>query len=313
MLGSLALMSAGALYFICFGSSMAFLRGATFRLNAAPERYALRDDPAPTDAPLTVVTSIPTPPMDVPWWSPVAIVNPNTLERYTLVHGAGNCAAKSRGLGWWLHARGVPFRLVHLLLDPKIRDGEGHVMVETTWLQDGTPVRALLDPLAAGVPVSDGVPLTSERLISDRQALRVSYEPIRPDMQDMRASVAVPAQFPEKASDTFFVGFSSDRQVISHLQFMERLSSVLPDSLISRYVGMSASLFLGIYPSVFVPPSESERLSDILRLDMLVAQVVVWSARAAFGLGIIVIAGRIISAPSGTRASRESSPALPLA
>ena len=297
-------MLLGLLYFAFFGSRMAFLRGATLRLNALPERYALSEDLLPSDGPLKVVTSIPAPPMDEPWWSPVAIVDPDALVEYTLVKGAGNCAAKSRGLGWWLHLRGVPFRLVHLMVDPDIRNGEGHVMVETWWVQGGKPVRGLLDPLVAGVPVAEGSVLTLERLLSDRRGLEVRYEPERPEFGEMR-SLAMPSQFASGKAGAVIVGVSSDREVIGHLKFMRRLGAVLPDSLVTRFAGMSASLFLGIYPSTYVPPSESAGVSGILRRDVVFAQVVLWSARAALGCGIVTLVASFLVRHAERRANRD--------
>jgi len=296
-----AVVVLGVGYFAVAGSRMAFLRGATLVLDASPASYELPTSSNVTVEPLAVVTSIPAPPMDTPWWSPVAIVDPDLLVEYTLRQGGGNCASKSRGLGWWLHGRGVPYRLVYLLSDPGIRHGEGHTMVEAAWQQDEGTVVALLDPLAAGVPIADGVPLDSKRLIQDRGGPGVTYWPDRPELDSPSFR---PLQFPpvDTVSSVSFVAFSPGTEVSAHLHFMKGLSAFTPDSFASRVAGMSASLFLGIYPRTYVPPEESVHVSGILRADMWAARSVVWGARAALGLSLLAAAAWVC----GKRASRRT-------
>lgn len=279
-------MLACVAYFAVAGSRMAFLRGATLVLNAEPERYRLSDPAAVTSDPLDVVIAIPAPPMDVPWWSPVALVDPDALVDYTLRKGAGNCAAKSRGLGWWLQQRGIPYRFVYLLSDPDIRHGDGHTMVEASWMQDGRPVVGLLDPLAAGVPMADGVALDSSRLIADRGGASVTYWPDRPDLDALNLRPLKGAS-EDSTHGRSFVAFSSGTEVNAHLRFMKTLSALLPDSFLFRVAGMSASVFLGIYPRTYVPPAESTHLSALLRTDMWVARAAVWSARIGLVAGLV--------------------------
>ncbi len=284
--GAISVLAVG--YFVLSGSRMAFLRGATLVLDASPSSYGLETPSEVTAAPLEVVISIPAPPMDSAWWSPVSIVDPDALADYTLRHGGGNCAAKSRGLGWWLMGRKIPYRLVYLLSDPGIRHGEGHTMVETAWQQDGKTVVGLLDPLAAGVPMADGIPLDSTRLMHDRGGPSVRYWPDRPDLDALNLR---PLQQParDSAAGNSFVAMSPGSEVSAHLRFMKVLSTFMPDSFMYRAVGMSASLFLGIYPANYVPESESKHVSGLLRIDMWIARVVVWGARATAGLGMVAV------------------------
>ncbi len=300
-LAALAVVVLGVGYFAVAGSRMAFLRGATLVLDASPASYELPTSSKVTVEPLAVVASIPAPPMDTPWWSPVAIVDPDLLVEYTLRQGGGNCASKSRGLGWWLHGRGVPYRLVYLLSDPGIRHGDGHTMVEAAWQQDGRAVIGLLDPLAAGIPVADGIPLDSARLMQDRGGPAVTYWPDRPDLDALNLR-PLQQSLVDSVPGASFVAFSPGTEVSAHLRFMKGLSAFVPDSFACRAAGMSASLFLGIYPRTYVPPEESVHVSGILRTDMWAARSVVWGARAALGLSLLAAAAWVC----GKRASRRT-------
>lgn len=284
---SATLMLLGVAYFLLFGTPMAFLRGATLRLEASPEAYALELPVKPSDGPLERVRSIPSPPMDRAWWSPAAIVSPNALESYVFEYGAGNCAAKSRALGWWLSMRDIPFRFVYLMKDPQVREGDAHTMVETTWSDGGPAITAILDPLAAGVPMVDGRPLTSERLIAGRGGLNVRYEPARPDLD---AYSLRPAELfvAGDARERSFVAYSAGREVVRHLKFMEALGVVVPDSFPTRVAGMIASIGVGLFPKTYVPSEESGRISWDLRQDAWIAQATVWMGRASALLACVV-------------------------
>lgn len=273
---------------------MAFLKGATLRLN-------VQDADAPLAVPQGVgsdawdaVVAIPTPPMDVPWWNPAAIVDPDALLRYTLLEGAGNCAAKCRGLGWLLGKRSIPFRFVYVMDDPDVRLGDAHTMVETSWTWEGAIVTGILDPLAAGVPTVDGKPLSLKRLIEGRDGLDVRYVPDRPDIE--KANLRSYHVF--RAGDrrrSAFIAVSRGDQVLRHLRLMSAFSKVLPDSFPSRAAGILMSILVGTYPSVEVPVGESKNVSALLRTDGWIARSMVWCAR------LLILSGALRAVMWGAR------------
>lgn len=288
-------LAVGAGYFVLFGSPMAFLRGTTLRLNVQDADAPLPASPDAGTAALDAVVAIPAPPMEIPWWSPAALVDPDALVQYTLREGAGNCAAKSRGLGWWLGERSIPFRLVYVMDDPDVRSGDAHTMVETSWVTGGKLVTAILDPLAAGVPMVDGEPLSLRRLIEGRDGLDVRYVPDRPDIEEVRLRPYGVFRAGEQRWKAF-VAVSRGEQVLRHLRLMKSLSTVLPDSFAARVVGIMLSIELGIYPTVDVTPGQSARVSALLRADMWIARTMVWCIRLLVLLGAFWVVGRCIRA-----------------
>jgi hypothetical protein len=282
----------GIWYCLATGSPVTFLRASILRLNSpGPIEPAVLGSISPRQGRETLerLAAIPLPPEGEQWWAPFEVLDPDRFVSLVWDEGRGNCSNRSLAFARWLQLAGIPFAIVTIGRDPLYRFGYGHTLIEVPLSLDGrTPSRwAVLDPIAGGVVMEQGVPVSYSRLLAGWPHTRAFVARTRFEQPDMD-------MWFDGSQGAEFLGYSRGREVVRFLRFAKFCSMLLGNGKRVRHGSMFLAVILGVYPLVRVDRGQSAGVSRTLVVDMYFARLAVWGVRlglmSSLLLGVLLMA-----------------------
>jgi hypothetical protein len=202
-----------------------------------------------------------------PW-----VIEPDVRVHLVFELGLGNCAYMSRGLGRVLQKEGVPYTVVWIMDREQTRAGVGHTVVECPIQLGETTTIGLIDMLEGGVPEVDG------RAINVTDLIRHSSMP-EARIRSFNAHKDERSVYYGPLLEDSVIGVTTGEDMNRYFEFLKLTYFDVGYPRIEKLIYNVGGMVLGVFPPVYITPSEAKRFDSWFVFEIAIARTMIWTTR----------------------------------
>ncbi len=218
----------------------------------------------------------------VPYQSTAMVyeVEPEAKYIKTIEQGYGNCSNMTFGLAYYLSRQQQQYMIVHLMPIDGFLQGEGHTVVNTSYMLDGKRYSGIVDVLGGGLPRNNGafVELADLRAGNMQNVSLLTLNP--------RKGEGSP--FYGEFLDTSVVGVIFSEDVESYFDFIGSIYIPLGSRKLEKYIYDGIAILFGKYPAVYVDTQDYGILFKDKWAVKYPSETFLMSARIMIALGFSI-------------------------
>lgn len=208
------------------------------------------------------------------------LVLPRSRYEKSIQEGEGNCSNLIYGAAFYLIEKKQAFQIVHLLPIGSFLNGKGHTVINIQyWLDSFGVLSGIVDVKGAGLPITNGHPITLRQLIQHDEVSRIM--PLN--------SVDTNSLFyyDKKFLDGAVIGLIPSESVVAYFGFIEKIYVPLMGGKFDKYFFDGLSLIYGFFPETVVSSVDYGRLFDNNLGILYIAKVWLWTCRVIHVLFVL--------------------------
>lgn len=203
-----------------------------------------------------------------PW-----VIEPDERVKLVFEQGLGNCAYMSRGLARVLQLQGVPYNVIWLMDREEVSGGIGHTVVECPLRMGGFEGRAIIDILEGGVLMAREKPVVTDRLLL--------HEPIEgASIRSFNSRKDTVTTYYDLWMRSNVIGVTPSSELNRYFGLLKKFYANAGYSRIEKLVYNVGAMVLGVFPSVYILPSEIARFDGMFQFEIAMARMMIWCIRA---------------------------------